>query len=481
MPLVPGPETPFGSRFAALNRGAQLAFVAALYEARGWETERTDDAVVVRRNGEERRITVVEPSWFRSTLPDAADTVVVTRDDSGLREAAAEADVHYRTPADLHDALRYGVDSEAAAALVEEHLDCSLSALDTDSSGRWLPRSLPAVPSRSALSASTTQKRLAVVAALLLLAAVFVGPEVAPAFGESSEPPAPEWNGSNATGTVGAIGAEQTYPEGLSEDGIENSGVLAEAHAEHLANRSYSYRLNASGPQHATFMFGLSSWNATVRIENRTSYRYRKNSVAPYGFRVSTVETIDGDNETRWDPIREGDPDAEAEPEVLTKQVYADGTTKYWRFGGPEQVDYRRASVDQEGNRIFYINDRVAGVLVYIRWLLWTENSSVDCVSRAATGECEAFRAVATGEPVELRGEVREYRATAVVEDSGLVRSLTVRYTVPTLEDPDEYVEVRFRLQYVNVGNETGPLKAPPWVDAAENETTAAGNETASG
>lgn len=470
MPLVPSRRSAFERRFAALDPSARLAFVADLYAARGWTVERSDGAVVASRNGDRRRIAVVEPSWRRTALPDDADTVVVTRDDAGAREAAVATGVDYRTPADLRDALRYGLDREPAESLAETHFGCSLAALATDPDGRWRYPSVPTAPSLSALSMGW-RRWTVVVAALLLVAAGIAGPALAPAFGESNEPPTPAWNDSNTSGTVGAIGAQPAYPPGVSATGVNNSGVLALAHLDSLANRSYTYRLNASGPQHAPFMFGLSRWNATVTVRNRTSYCYHKTEVAPYGFRVETVESIDGSNETDWDPIRTGAPDAEPTAEVLTKRVYADGVTKYWRYEGPKGVRYRQASVEQGDGYVLGIRDQVAWIRIYLERFLWAEESSTRCVEQEALGECRVFRLEVTGEPVELRGDVGDYRAVALVEPSGFVRSLTVRYTIPALGDSTERLPVRFHLEYVNVTDESGPLPEPAWLENVENGT----------
>lgn len=138
---------------------------------------------------------------------------------------------------------------------------------------------------------------------------------------------------------------------------------MAAAHSQYLDNRSYAYRIAANGPQHAPIMMWLTAWNATVRVENATNYRYQKRDVAPYGFRVEQREMA----LPIWHPKRPHLADNESTPESLTRRVYADGTDKYWRYDGPERVAYERASVAQQGDRSFGIVDWVGQVQFYLR------------------------------------------------------------------------------------------------------------------
>lgn len=452
----------FARLFYRLDTQAKREFVADLYAARGWDVQVDGGRLHVNRDGEERRIAILEPPWFRSvSLPDA-DEVVVTRDHSGVRSAAEDAGVGYRTPADLRDLLLYGLDRETAEELFTEYFDQPLSVIGPEHEADDLDLSLTALLPSLDLS----PQQAAVVAILLIGVAVWVG-GAGTLLGFDSGAASPELNGTFTPGEAGAIGGAEEYPPGLGPEGIENSGELTAAHFQFLHGQPHEYRISASGPQHAPFMLGLSRWNATVRLQDGVHYRYQKQEVAPYGFRVEQRE----DNITVWDPKRPADVGNNSSREILTKKVYANGTQKFWRFDGPEQVVYRRASVEQQGGRVLGVVDQVGWVDVYLQRFLWTPNSSINCVSTSETQNCQSYRVEATGDPIELRADVIDYRAVAIVEEPGFVRSLTVRYKIEPLEE-GEPVPVRFHLEYVGLGEGSGSVSPPEWLDTAKNRTT---------
>jgi hypothetical protein len=449
----------FANLYARLDSGDQQALVADLYEARGWEVTSGDEFLTLSRNGDTRRLAMVEPSRFGSVSLPEADTVVATRDDEGVRASAEQAGIEYLSPGDVRDLLLYGLDRETALDIFESYFDQPL--LMEDSS--------PAVDD-SRVSAGLFSSldrnagRVSLVIVVLLVAGVWVaGAGILPE--ADREPTAPQPNVTYTPGEAGAIGGNQTYPPGLGPEGLVNTGELALAHQRHVENRTTAYRIEASGPQHAPFMFGRSFWQATVYQENKFNYRYRKRSVAPYGFRVEQRE----DNRTVWDPKRPIDPDNETSAEVLTKWVYASGEEKFWRFEDSERVRYQRAGVGQENGRFLGFTDPVGWVDEYIVRYLWTDSSTVTCLTETETGDCRAYRAEATGDPVELRPEVFDYRAVAVVERSGFVRSLTVRYNISRLGNEAGQARVRFHMEYIDT---EGITDTPSWLEDARNRTT---------
>lgn len=121
---------------------------------------------------------------------------------------------------------------------------------------------------------------------------------------------------------------------------------------EYLSNRSYTYHITASGPQHAFLMDGLTAYNGTMTRVNRSHYRYRKQETAPYGFRVETRQ----ENLTVWVPKRPPQLN-DSRPKTLTKEVFADGQSKFWRYDASERTHYRRESVHQQGGRAWGITD----------------------------------------------------------------------------------------------------------------------------
>lgn len=463
----------FATLFGKLDAECRREFVAALYSGRGWDVRVEDDRLHLRRDDETRQTAVLSPPRFRPvSLPDV-DEVVVSREHGRLRAATRERGVDYRSPTDLRDLLLYGLDRETAVEIFEEYFDRPLLVADGAEAEEESTLSLTALSTVLGWNA-----RRAGVAGVLLLAIAVVAASggVFPTLGPESE--APELNQTYTPGQVGAIGGDQPYPPGLGPDGIENSGQLAIAHYEYLNNQSYAYRISASGPQHAPFMLGYTEWNATVRVQDPTHYQYSKRAVAPYGFRVEHRVQADGDNVTVWQPRRSVDVDNETRPAVLEKRVYANGTEKFWRYDGPEQVVYRRASVHQDGGRIFGIVDQVSWVDLYLQQYLWTSNSTVTCLSTTATQDCSTFRVEATGEPQDFRVEPHEFRAVAIVEQPGFVRELTVEYRIAELGNPDEISPVRVHIEYLGVGEGSGDVAPPEWLDTAKDRTDPSTNET---
>lgn len=464
--MNPDRDESFSALFQRLDARAQREFVAALYAARGWDTRLAGNIILATRDGQTRRIAVAHPNLFgNSSVPDG-DVVIVAGEKESI-DADIEADgVDYETPADLRTVLLYGLSREEAANIFENHFDRPLSVIVST-----------AGTDRSAAPAlwphELTVQQVSVVTATLLVVALWaVGAGFLQDTGSPNLPP--ESNTTDTPDAVGAIGSQQTYPPGVGPDGVENSRVVMEAHVSYLANQSYEYRISASGPQHAPFMLGLTSWNASVHVENTTHYRYRRSSVAPHGFRVGHRAYPGGENVTFWEPIRNPEAYNRTEREVLTKQVYANGTSKFWRFDTPEGEVYRHLSEAQvsttQERALFHFTDRVDAVDTYLRQFLATDNSSVRCLQTSNTGDCLTYRVIATGDP-ELRGDVADYRADAVIESSGFVRSLSVRYTIARLDNPEKRERVQFRLEYVAVGNETITTTPPEWLDAAKNET----------
>jgi hypothetical protein len=114
------PEPPFSALLAALDGSELTAFVAAVYDARGWETDRTDGVVLATPPGanEPRRI-VVDGAGPADRVVDVSD------DGESTRDGATVVDAH-----DLWEQLRYALDADEAAALCRRFFDRDLAAID---------------------------------------------------------------------------------------------------------------------------------------------------------------------------------------------------------------------------------------------------------------------------------------------------------------------------------------------------------------
>jgi len=278
-------------------------------------------------------------------------------------------------------------------------------------------------------------------------------------------------NQTHTSGDVGAIGGEREYPPGLGPEGIENSGKLTVAHFQYLKNQSYAYKITAKGPQHAPFMLGSSFRNATVQYEDNKRYRFWEHSIAPHGFRSEHRSTRTGENVTIWRPIRNPSAYNDTGQESLVRQAYLNQTTMASRTEVENTVEYRYVSNSSDGRGLTIVSGWAFGVRAYLERFLWTNESSIRCIETTKTDRCLLYRVKATGEPMDLRGNVADYRAVAVVESTGFVRELTVQYTIPVQESPEQREQVRFSLNYIDAGNETVSVTSPEWLETAKNRS----------
>jgi hypothetical protein len=463
----------FRSRFENLDADEQLAFVAAVHEARGWDTELEDGVVVATRESDSRRIAVLQPPRFGTPeLPDA-DTVLVTEANDTVTANAERAGLDYQTVGDLQDLLLYGLDRDTAEDVFQAHFGQPLAAIESDRGAEeTTAQSTGFAPSFDL----TVRQAGSVVGVLLVVAILLAGGGVFPWAQPPDSPPAT--NQTYTPGEAGAIGGERAYPPGLGPDGIENSGKLAVAHSRYLTNQSFTYDITAEGPQHVPVMLGLSFWNATVQFENSEHYRYRRHSIAPYGFSSEQRPTTTGQNVTVWVPIRNPSAYNDTEQESLIKEAYLNRTTMASRTEVQNEVQYRYASNASDNRTLPIVADRAFAVHFHLERYLWTNESSIRCTETTETDRCLLYRIEATGEPTELRGDVADYRAVAVVEPTGFVRELIVRYTIAQPENPEERGEVRFHLNYTSVGNQTVSVTPPEWLETAKNRSQEASTET---
>lgn len=80
---------------------------------------------------------------------------------------------------------------------------------------------------------------------------------------------------------------------------------------------------------------------------------------------------------------------------------------------------------------------------------------------------------------MDLHSEVSDYRATAIVDQTGFVRSLTVQYRLGKLGNPNETVPARFHMEFIAIGEENVSITPPDWVETARNQTEGTETETA--
>jgi len=437
----------FASEFRNRPASDRTAFVAALWNARGWETTVEADTVVAEREDERRRIRVVDPGRFGTPDLDGVDVLVVARDRAAVRDAAADAGVAYVPPAELRDLLLYGIERDTAARLYTEWFDHPLqrSVADDGAESSVVDRA------RAGFPAIGEQRRVIVaVLVVALLGVVVAGPPLTGGDGPAQSPITVA-NVTPGEADGGAIGAESptaTAIPGLSP-GVTRAGVvdpmaLAEAHMAGVRNRSRTVTWELTSPADATT--GASTFrNATIGIANTTHYQQER-----------LIVQADGN-----------------ESERITDDIYAGGTDVFRRLTFPDRTRYERYDLGS-----YPATEIDARVETYLYRYFVGADAVVTCAIKYDT-DCPTYRVeIDSDTPAALPGEVEEYEALLIVSDRGVITTIRASYTLPDSDDDGEREQVRFALDYQF---EDVDVTAPAWVPEARNATasgTATGTAT---
>lgn len=442
--MPPVPTDAFAREFRSLAAD-RVAFVAALWEARGWQTTVDDGSVVAERAGERRRIGVVDPGRFGTPELSGLDTLVVARDRDAVRSAAAEAGVAYVPPADLRELLLYGLERETAAKLYEQYvgkpLERAVPEEGEKSGGTGF--SLPAIP-----SVEPGRRVIAAIVLVALVGVVVAGPTLP---GTGSEPaPITVTDTTPDEGTVDAVGVESPSPTeapgiapGLSLDGVESAQTLADAHIDGVRNRSRVRSTRLAGPPNASGMGGTSQRNTTTLIVNDSRFYRHEHAVGGVGGPGGSAEL----------------------------ETYADGGPVYQRLAVENDTRYSRYGADELSATDF---DEIRGSLY--RYFVGVENTVVSCAIQFDS-DCPTYRLAVDEPPNALGEEVAEYEAFMIVSDRGVITTIRASYTLPDADDDGEREPVSFALDY---RFEEVTVEDPDWLSDAKN-ATANGTETGTG
>lgn len=445
-----------------LDAAAFAAFVADLWTARGWETRVTDGVVEATHPERGDRVTLLvrhDPGWLGRWLPLAgagasADpdsvTAVVTSgpDRRALRAEAFERDARLVDVGDLHGMLRYAVDDGARRRLFETHFGATPAALAGESVGGRIEGGLRTIGGGGR---SLVPVAVAVVVVLLVSAAA-AAPLLGPALGPTIAGEEPRTTADSGPAATTATTPEPTattattatrtelrgsLPPGMDAGGITDAEALARAHRDALRYRSYRMVLFESYSSIERNGSDVAFHRSTGRIEtikqNGTIYRIR--------------------TERR----HEGGPE-----QVRRTSLYADGTDKYSYVRDGDGPTYRRLSLDAP--------PRPLDGGSYVDTYLDPDRSTI---VRTATNGTTTLYTVVVDEPPSVGYEIRDYHAVAVVDGTGIVRSLYVEFTgasgVPTT----------VVMRYERIGGvEVTP---PDWYGTARNRTAPNGTTTADG
>ncbi|MFB6311559.1 MAG: hypothetical protein ABEH64_10325 [Salinirussus sp.] len=457
------PPAWFREALGELSPDALAAFVADVWQARGLTVRRDGRTVYVTGRSEgERRLYVAAGE---ETIPDEIDAVV-SRDPSTV-----EGSFEVIGPESLFERVRYALPSAESDRLIREHLglepdaagptpssetetsehsDDGASAEPTEptsaaaSNAEETPADPDAGPPADELPDRDDRSRRSLLvgaggflAGVGVAAAGWLGP-FGPAEGSVENQTAPE------TPTPDPVVAVP----GLSNEGVEDSSVLASAHLSRLDAASYA--ISAVKSVHASDGRFLGSTGITTQVTDDRRMLVRLGTAG----RASTAVF--------------GDPPVQA-------TLYSDGEEQFRRFVQDGETAYDVVALGAEVNSWFYwanifpFGSLFISVTEYFQRLF-------DAVPVAATSQegdgSPPFNLHATGVRVDPLPEVfdnlsedspaRNLDLLATVSGAGLVRSLGLNFGGRLQEDR---VTVSVAYDYHAIGETT--VEEPSWIDAA--------------
>jgi hypothetical protein len=408
----PVPRAAFDDALRRLDTAALASLVADIWDARGCETRREGDRVVVERGGGPTTVHVHDGAgrFGRTRSPPAPDAVgadlVVTN-----VPAAGEG---VRDAADLREALLYAVPPATGDELCRRHLGIPA-------------RRDPGSPEQS--SARSTVVVLAVVVVLVAVALATGVP-----------------GGSNGVDDAGRADVNGTPAGDAGSPVSEGAPSPAAGEVAPGVGRNGSIDVERVADTHARVLAGTSyTWVVTYR-------EYRN------GSRVDTVRwQVAAAGPGRYNSTVTGDERSRNSATTLGETAYADGETRYERHPDGRVSRERIDAADGEDD------PHVAAATRMISWYLSAENVSVGQAGRSDDGRHYVF-----AEDDPWPGTEAE-RTVAVVRDYGLVDSLHRRHRIA---GTNTTVVVAF--EYRATGATT--VDEPAWVanataDAAANRT----------
>jgi hypothetical protein len=420
------------ARLRRLDAEACASFVAALWDARGFETTRRDGAVIARR-GSER--CVVLPLGGRSPVsrsavgdglvPADVDVVVAPASPRGSEALTTDLDARLVDAGDLAEMLRYAVDRQTAATLCSAYLGAAPDDLRLP-----LPNRIRRAGERVGVGATVVA-----VAALVLVvgAGAVLGPGLAGVTGGEGDPdatPTPSADGgtvgaSNASAPTGSGVTDPATVPGLAADGIADVDRLASAHAAALGNESYTIWFDYFTPEEGA-------------PDRRVQY--------------DTDALVDGERSLAATSLERHSDDRERVGAVYfdgTRRYVADGTNGTWTFRAvgterptatPRAVPFTRPAET-------------------VRTYLATPESTVE--RRTGDAASDLYRVSGEGRPSALPSTVADYSMVALVDEQGLVREFEATFTVLNDSDGDgEGSRERVRLTWTY--DRIGATAIPP-------------------
>ena len=452
------PLAAFRDLLDGLDTAERAAFVAAVYEARGWTAEREGDehVLVTPPNASERRRvpTTLDADRLHEQVRYALDEDARTRlcrrffGRTPTEIAASAGDPGDDDTADPEPDRSPTADrpeTETGSSSPREGGRSGVTAREPGTGSEGSPAD--GNPTGNARADDDGERSAVPRWVVVGLAVVVVGGIVAvagvgvtdPGGGNPTAPTTPaagatlgaDDRNDSSSPTVGRQPETSgSTPPGVDgDDGIQNASALADAHAAALTDRSYRLRI-----VHREYVDGELRGVAVERVAVAEPDHYRS--------RVRTLGTLE-----------------HATIHVADVSAYANGTARHVRpIDGrdtPESAEFRLLMVSDTGTPNRYV-DRTRR---YVQWFLDVGSSRV--VATGERGGTDVVTVVIAGEP--WRGAT-EMTGRAVVDEEGLVRVIHREYT-PT-NDPSVRVESTIRIT-------PGPVTVtrPAWAEST-NATT---------
>lgn len=399
-----------------LDADALAALVADLWAARGFETTR-DGTTVTATSGTSTLVIRVADGGIEA---GTADLVV---DASG----GGYGDTEVTDASDIAERLWYAVDAATRRDLCRRHLGAEPSALSVPTRQR-ARRLVPGLGPRSS--------ELALALGLVVLVGGLVWG--VSAIRLSGTQPADGGSQSNPFTPMGVMSGpfvdRAQLPPGVSTGGIVNLNVLARAHRQVLAGQSYTLTRDVSVPRIRS--------DGIVRIHRVVDYR-----VDGTEYLVKTML------------VRKS-----LRQEFSVR--YHDGTRSYLAELAGSTEAYRQVPPLDENSLYGTSPSTLTRQLVGTR--LSTEQTVL--AGSVRRGGERLYRLVGRGQPEwsALR-DVTNYTVVALVRSDGLVREMTINYTVFS---GGRFVSYRRTLRYERIGETV--VDSPAWYRRrfADNQTT---------
>jgi hypothetical protein len=384
------------------------AFVADLWERRGYEIHREGQLVSASRDGESLTIGVGDV--------DGGTVDILVAPDGNNRSATGRRLVD---AAGLTERLWYAVDRPVARALCERHLGAAPDDLQPPL-GMVLRRRLPA----------TAGVFLpAVIVVLVAVAAVALGTAGLPGGDSATTGDDPSIDTPVEAGPP--VGT-QTTPPGVSRFGIRDIDALAGAHRQAVDDRPVTIWVDRDIP-----IFSQDGWDI------RTYDMDVASNGEQYVIDIST-----GPRGNRTD----------------LGALYHDGRNSFARVVNDGEVSYQPISPAQQ-ERSVVPSPAGLGSRLVTRYL---STPTTELAGTVVRNGVTYYRVVATGSPsTPSLDSAENYSATAEVSARGFVRNLTVEYTDGSR---DRQLRLQRQVTYARINETT--VSEPAWYREQFGNTT---------